>query len=1087
MRFERVSIEDGLSQSFVTSLVQDATGFLWLGTQSGLNRYDGYRFEIYRHDPSDPASVAHDWISVLAEDPSGDLWVGTEGGGLSRWRRATDSFQHYRHDPDDASSLSGHRVIDLAWAGAPEARKRQHRAPEARKRPYRAPEEGGRRASGALWIATFDAGLNRLDPASGSIERFRHDPSDAASLSDDQLAAVYVDRGGTLWVGTWGGLDSFEPETGTFRHHRHDPEDPLSLSDDRVRVVVEDARGRLWIGTRHGLNRLAADGESFERFLHEPSKPSSLSHDSVRCLFEDSDGRLWVGTDGGLNLWREEAAGFAAYLADADDPESLSSDAIAQIAEDRSGVLWIGTLGGGVGKWNPSTWSFPHYRAAGGASNNVFAISEDPDGGLWIGTVGSGLERIDRDTGRRERHGAGPGGLGDDRVTALLHDREGTLWIGTVGAGVSRFDRRSGMFESHRHDPQRPGSLSNDAVTVLYEDRRDRLWVGTWIGGLNRYLGDGTFRRYRHDHEEPRSLGSDRVFSLAEDSAGRLWVATDGAGLNLWREEREDFLRLVHDPDDPTGLSDSQLAALHADAADRLWIGTKSGGLDRLVSFEESSGRAVFENYSAADGLAAGSVWGILSDESGHLWLSTNGGLSRLDPESRTFRNFDTSHGLQSNEFNQGAYYRSASGEMFFGGVDGFNAFFPDRIRTNTAVPPVVLTGLTRFNDPLTFGRPLFDVTEVGLSYKDHFLAFEFAALDFTAPEKNHYRYRLEGFDEGWVDLGTERRVTFASLEPGDYTLRVQGANNDGVWNEEGLALALSVAPPFWQRWWFRSLTMLFSASVFVAAYRVRTRAIRNRNILLERQVKERTRDLEDAQEQLVRKEKLATLGELAGSLAHEIRNPLGVIKNAAYLLDLMRQPDDEDTKEQLDQINQEIDYSSNIVGELLDFAREPAAGRRRLVLQDAVTDALEAVEVPPGIELERRLEDEPLPVRGDPSQIRSILANLLGNAVQAMDGRGTLRAECGRVKSDRPPVPGRAEAFVSVIDTGSGISAENLEKIFEPLFTTKARGIGLGLSLSLRYAKLNEGRIECDSEEGKGSIFRLVLPLLNDKSSPSG
>ncbi len=1059
MRFERLTTESGLSQGTVNYTLQDASGLLWIGTQGGLNRYDGYRFEVYRHDPSDPASVPHDWVTALAEDPSGDLWVGTEGGGLSRWRRATDSFQHYRHDPNDPSSLSGHRVIDLAWDVAPLAR--------------------GRKAARALWIATLDAGLNRLEPDSGSIERFRHDPSDPASLPHDQLGAVHVDRDGTLWVGTWGGLARFEPSAGEFRHYRHDPGDPLSLSDDRVRAVVEDARGRLWIGTHHGLNRLAAGGESFERFLHDPGVAGSLSHDWVRSLFEDSDGRLWVGTDGGLNLWREKALGFAAYRADAGDPESLGSDIIMHIAQDRSGVLWVGTLGGGLGKWNPSTWSFLHHRAAGdGGSNNVFAISEDPGGGLWIGTLGSGLERVDRDTGRRERFGAGPGGLGDDRVTALLHDRGGALWVGTLGGGLSRFDPRSGSFESHRHDSRRPDSLSNDAVTVIYQDRRDRLWAGTWIGGLNRYLGEGAFKRLRHDPGEPRSLGIDRVFSLAEDAAGRLWVATDGGGLNLWREEGEDFLRLTHDPDDPTSLSDSELVALHADAAGRLWIGTKSGGLDRLVSFEEASGRAVFENYSSTDGLPGGSVWGILSDEFGHVWLSTNGGLSRFDPESRTFKNFDTSHGLQSNEFNQGAYYRSASGELFFGGVDGFNAFFPDRIRTNTAVPPVILTGLSRFNEPLDFGRPLFDVEEVALSYKDHFLAFEFAALDFTAPEKNRYRYRLEGFDRAatggaWVDLGTERRVTFASMVPGSYRLRVQGANNDGVWNQEGLALEISVAPPFWQTWWFRSLTMFLATSAFLGAYHVRTRAIRNRNILLEALVKERTRELEAAQEQLVRKEKLATLGELAGSLAHEIRNPLGVIKNASYLLNVLRPPDDEDIKEQLDQIDQEVEYSSNIIGELLDFAREPAAGRKRFALQDAVAEALEAVEVPASIEVERRLDGEPLVVHASGDQVRSILVNLVQNAVQAMAGKGTLRLECHHARSGE-----RDEAYVSVIDTGSGIAADQLEKIFEPLFTTKARGIGLGLSLSKRYAELNGGRIECDSEEGQGSIFRLVLPL---------
>ncbi len=1049
MRFDRVSIEEGLSQTVVNCLLQDTRGFLWLGTQSGLNRYDGYRFEIYRHDPSNPSSLTNDWIAALGEDPSGDVWVGTEGGGLSRWRRATDSFLHYRHDPDDSSSLSGHRVIDLAWDVAPEAREGQ--------------------ASETLWIATLDAGLNRLDSENGSFERFRHDPTDAASLSHDQLGALLVGRNGTLWVGTWGGLDRFDPSTGTFRHYRHDPGDPRSLSDDRVRAIVEDARGRLWVGTHHGLNRLDADGESFDRFVHDPSRPSSLSHDWVRSLFEDSDGRLWVGTDGGLNLWREEVAGFAAYRADPDDPESLGSDIVMQITEDRSGVLWIGTLGGGLGKWNPSTWSFPHHRAPGeGSSNSIFAISEDPGGGLWIGTLGSGLERVDRDTGSRERHGAGPGGLGDNRVTALLHDREGALWIGTVGGGLSRFDRRSGTFESHRHDPQRPGSLSNDAVTVLYEDRRDRLWVGTWIGGLNRYRGEGTFRRFRHDPEDPSSLGIDRVFSLAEDAEGRLWVATDGAGLNLWREESEDFVRLLHDPEYPTGLSDGQLLSLHADAAGRLWIGTKSGGLDRLVSFEEKSGRAEFENHSSADGLPSDTVSGILSDDSGHLWLSTNGGLSRFDPESRTFKNFDTSHGLQSNEFNQGAYYRSASGEMFFGGVNGFNAFFPDRIRTNTAVPPVVLSGLTRFNEPLPLERPLYDLAALSLSYKDHFLAFEFAALDFTAPEKNRYRYQLSGFDDAWISLRSDRRVTFASLEPGRYTLRVQGSNNDGVWNEEGLALAVTVKPPFWQTWWFRGLMLLAAVAAVWTGYLARTRQIRRLAIRLQKLVDQRTRELEKAQAQLVKKERLAVLGELAGSVAHEIRNPIAVIGNALFLLRRKYKGPDGKAPKEVGLIDQQIQRTNRIVSELLDYAQGSSTLFQRFPLQDAAEEALSELEIPPMIRVDRRFEDDPVLVEADAGQVQRILRNLLNNAVEAMPEGGTLRLECRRVGG---------EAVVSVIDTGVGIAEEDLPQVFEPLFTTKANGIGLGLPLSQRYARLNQGRIECDSLSTRGAIFRLVLP----------
>ncbi len=1063
MRFERLSVEEGLSQGTVNEILQDSGGFLWIATQDGLNRYDGYRFEVYQHDPEDPASLPGSWILALAEDAAGDLWIGTEGGGLARWRRSADAFVRFRHDPEDPASLSGDRVMSILID-----------------------------RQGQVWLGTAESGLNRLDPESGRFERFRHDPAEAGSLSDDYVQTLYEDRSGNLWAGTWGGLDRLAPDrfdasTRTFAHYRHDPAEPNSLSDDRILSILEDHLGRLWVGTMDGLHRWDPEVEGFIRYVHDPADPESLSQDRVRTLFEDRSQRLWVATDGGLNLLLDASGRFARYRHDTADPSSLSNDRVTSIFQDSGGVLWIGTQGGGANKWNPATWAFSHFKADPAAEEGlsnpaVYGFSEDAEGKIWIATHG-GVNVLDRTAGsfRHFRHDPGdPESLSDDRVAALLHDRQGTLWVATLAGGLNRLDAGARGFERYRHDPGRPDSLAKDAVASLFEDRQGTLWVGTWGGGLDRFEGasGSAFAHYRHDPEDPASLSADRVTAFAEAGAD-LWIGTFGGGLNRMDPSGGSFGRLRHDAERSTSLSNDTVYALHAGDSGALWAGTQEG-LNRLERLDGAE--AVFRRYLARDGLPNDSVWGIRSDGSGRLWISTNGGLSRLDPGTETFVNFDVSHGLQSNEFNWGAHYASRTGELFFGGTNGFNAFFPDRIGSNPHAPPVVLTRLTRFNQPLVFDRPLFDVEDIALSYRDHLLAFEFAALDFTAPERNRYRYRLEGFDDTWVELGVERRVTFTSIEPGDYTLRVQGSNNDGEWNQEGLALALSVAPPFWRTWWFQSLAALFVASAVFAGYRIRTRAIRNRNILLEALVKERTRELEEAQEQLVRKEKLATLGELAGSLAHEIRNPLGVIKNATYLLNVLRPPDDEDLKEQLDQIDQEVEYSNNIIGELLDFAREPAAGRRKFTLQQAAEQALDAVEVPAAVELEHRLDGEPLLVHADPAQVRSILVNLLQNAVQAVSGHGTVRLECHRARSGESDI-----AFVSVIDTGAGIAADQLEKIFEPLFTTKARGIGLGLSLSQRYAGLNGGRIECDSEPGQGSIFRLVLPLLTDRSSPSG
>ncbi len=889
MRFERLTIDNGLSQSVVNCIVQDVTGFLWIGTQDGLNRYDGYGFEVYRHDAQDPRSLAHDWVMALANDPSGDLWVGTEGGGLARWLRASDGFTAYRHDPQDPGSLSSDRVSVLT-----------------------------RDRSGVLWVGTLDAGLNRFD--GGKFQRFRHDPDEPASLSDDQVRAVYEDSKGVLWVGTWGGLDRFDPATGSFLHTRHDPDDPASLSDDRVRAILEDRAGNLWVGTHDGLNRRTGESGRFERYVHDPEIPGSLSHSWVRSLLQDADGRLWAGTDGGLNLWHEGTRSFASYRFDPGDASSLAGDQIVHLFQDSSGVLWIGTLGGGLAKWRPETWAFAHYRGAAGdpgASNNVFAISEDSGGVLWVGTFGGGLERLDRATGRHTRFthdSRRPGTLSDDRVTALLHDRSGVLWIGTVAGGLNRLGGRSEAgagFERFTHDPGNPASLSADAVTALYEDRQGRLWIGTYDGGLNRYLGDGVdgrgaFARFRHDPADPASLGNERIFSLAEDTTGRLWLATDGGGLNRFHPVTGAFLRLEHDADVAGSLSSNELNAVHVDAEGRLWIGTKGSGLDRLVGLDEALGRASFENYSRAEGLPDETIWGILSDDSGALWLATNRGLARLDPGTGTFKSYGPSHGLQSNEFNLGAYFKSPGGELFFGGVNGVNAFFPERIEADRPPPAVVVTSFTRGNRPARLGRPIFDVEEVALDHRDNFFAFELAVLDFTAPERNRFRYRLEGFDDGWIDNGHRRWVSFTNLDPGSYVLQVEGASHDGVWSPQRASVRIAVAPPPWRTWWATSLYALALAAVAaigVYVYREHRQAERDRAVaereraIAERereQVRERERLIEERERLTEERERL--IAELAGknaalerlnyTVSHDLKSPLVTIKGFLGLVE---------------------------------------------------------------------------------------------------------------------------------------------------------------------------------------------------------
>ncbi len=1036
VHFDRIQSRDGLPHQTVTSILQDQVGFLWLGTQDGLVRYDGHRFVTYRNDPDDPSTLSNSWANILLEDDSGDLWVGTRGGGLNRWHRASDSFTHYRSDRDGSGGLASDELVAL----------HQDR-------------------DGMLWIGTAGSGLDRFDPATGEIEHFRHDPADPSSLGDDRVLALFEDLRGVLWVGTRKGLNRFDRATGAFARFRC-VEPPAAVDANSVRTIREDRSGSLWVGTLGGgLYRFDRQEHSCTRLELSASDPA------VRVIAEDEEDRLWIGTDDGIFLLHPSDV-IEHFDHAPDDVTSLSNDRVAAIYQDRGGVLWIGTQGGGVNKWDPRTSEFSPRTVrsadpADAVSSQVFALSEDPDGELWIGTD-NGLYRLDRDSGaskhfvhRRDADGS----LAGNQVMALLHDRRGSLWIGTLASGLDRFDPSRQTFVHYRHDPDRDDSLGRDGVMALYQDRRGRLWVGTNGGGLNRFEDGKSFTRFLHDPGDPTSLSSDRVSAVAEDEGG-LWVGTLGGGLNRFTESGEGgaFLRLQSDPDRSFRLA-SNILALHVDERGTLWVGTQNGGLYKLIAFDAALGKAEFQRYLERDGLPNNTVYGVYS-AAGELWLSTNHGLASLDPATDTFESFTVSHGLQSNEFNMGAHFKSPSGELFFGGVDGFNSFYPGRLDRRSKPPQIVLISFTKMNERVAdLERPAYDLEEVRLEHDESIFSFEFAALDFSAPDENLYRYKLEGWDEDWIDLGNHPRVTFSNLEPGGYVLRVKAANHDGVWNEDGLAIDVHVIPPWWRTWWFQLFALLVVSSLVLAALKARMTQITKKR--LEILVEQRTRELEEAQEQLFRRKKLAVLGELAGSVAHELRNPLGAIRNILYLLKL-KPPDAAGLISYCSRIDHEIGRSDRIITELLDWGRDTPADLRHCVLQEIVATAVEDAEVHESIDFETRLAEEPIEVEVDAGQIERILRNFLQNAVEAMPDGGRLVVECGLHVGN---------AYVAVRDTGVGIAAEDIERIFEPLVSGKAKGVGLGLPLSQRYAERNHGRIECTSTPGEGSTFRLLLP----------
>jgi ligand-binding sensor domain-containing protein/signal transduction histidine kinase len=814
LRFENISTEQGLSQSTVTAILQDRQGFMWFGTEGGLNKYDGYQFSVYKHDLDDPQSLSDNVITSMYEDRDGTLWIGTSAG-LDRLDRRTGIFVHYQQELTGSDSLSGKFVLVIFQDHA-----------------------------GTLWVGTDGGGLNALDLRTNQFTVYKHSPDDPRSLSDNTIRSVYEDRDRVLWIGTGLGLDRFDPITGTFAHDRLDSSGLRTISDVPVYAIDEDSQGALWVGTQEGLfqwNR--AEGQLIE-YRHDPNAPDSISDDSIRCIFKDSQGTLWIGTRSGLDQFDNTQKRFIHYMHSPNDSHSLISDSIRSIYEDRSGVLWIGTAGGGLSKYARATRKFTLYKYSPGLSNslsdnNVWSIYEDHNGMLWVGTFSAGLNRFDRRSGMvtvYQHNPEEPGSLSSNEIRTIFEDRNGALWVGTERGGLDRFNPKKETFLHYQHDPADPGSLSDDGVFSIYEDHLGRLWIGTQGGGLNQLdQATGIFTHYQHDANDPLSLSDNDIKAIYEDRTGLLWIGTLG-GINLW-DDHDHFTVYQHDPKNSSSLSSDLVACIMEDQGGTVWIGTFGGGLNRFNRATQS-----FTHYIEKNGLPDDTVYGILVGSDGALWLSTNKGLSKFEPGGETFRNYDISDGLQGNQFNPGAFFQSRNGEMFFGGTQGLNAFFPEQVADNPIPPLLVITAFKKFNQ--TVQTDLASNETIQLSYHDSFISFEFAALDYNAPEKNQYAYKLDGVDKDWVNAGTRRYASYTNLRGGDYTFQVKGSNNDGVWNLEGTVLRIHITPPFWETWWFIGIAGLVVALGVFSGYRLRVRSVEARNRELANRVEQRTHEL---------------------------------------------------------------------------------------------------------------------------------------------------------------------------------------------------------------------------------------------------
>ncbi|MCB1624272.1 MAG: diguanylate cyclase [Pseudomonadales bacterium] len=827
MLFVRLGGDAGLSQGSVMAITHDSKGFIWLGTEDGLTRYDGFEPDHIVRDRRNPDGLPNNWITAIERHSDGRLFIGTGGGVV--WR---DPLSGKFFSPVDSQ---GQPLIDA----------------QANVRALHLDQ------SNRLWVGLRATGLVAIDLTNWTKLEIRH-TAEQPSLSDDSVTAIAASDADSVWVGTRSGLDRIDATGHVIAQLGPRLQQALGVrSPVAINALLVERRGLLWIGTDSGLFSFDPVGDELIRLRADAADPKSLPSNRVTVLLEDDEQRLWVGTAAGLALLDRRTNSFSTSRFDPADPASLPDSFIVSLHQDTGGMLWVGTKAGGTARWNPHSWSFGH-RRLGSASNNVASFAEDSNGRLWIGTIGSGLFQVNATTGVATPFRVAPGSpvqLLDSNVMALVADDNDHIWAGTMRSGVIRIDIKSGAATAIPIDEHDLDALPVPGVMALLRDSRGQIWVGTFGGGVVRIDPHSLkVTRFPIARDGTQGLPSDRATALAEDRNGWIWIGTDGGGLSALNPGSGEFQSYVHSPDDPMSLGSNTVYSIHLDPAGQLWVGTRGGGLDRVVGSPQNKGSVSFENVAESEGLPNSTVYGVESDGRDTLWISTNRGLVRFEPATRNIRTYLRSNGLQGDEFNFGAHFRSASGQLYFGGANGYNAFAPERLRFNDHPPPVTLTGLLKFNTPAVLPVTYDSINSIDLGYRDDVVTFEFAALDFTSPQNNRYSYRLSGFDADWVDAGNKRQATYTNLDGGKYVFEVRAANSDGAWNEQGLSIPVNVEAPPWARWWAYPIYALALFAIMYAVWAQQQKKVRREAAYARRlaeEVDQRTRELAERNEQL--------------------------------------------------------------------------------------------------------------------------------------------------------------------------------------------------------------------------------------------